>query len=104
MSAIELAKYVQARMEMLDLNVTSAARKSGISRQTWHKLMRADIKEAKLSTLMGVSKTLKTTVPHLVEVYFQPGGLPACLPAMISMLHKAHGLVCKPSSVPANAP
>ncbi|EIJ35380.1 hypothetical protein [Thiothrix nivea] len=74
MSAIELAKYVQARMEMLDLNVTNAARKSGISRQTWHKLMRADIKEAKLSTLMGVSRTLKTTVPHLVEVYFQPGG------------------------------
>lgn len=71
MSAIELAKYVERRMETLDLSVKTAAERSGISRQTWHKLRTADIKEAKLSTLMGVARTLKTTVPDLLCVYFQ---------------------------------
>ncbi|QLQ33913.1 MAG: helix-turn-helix domain-containing protein [Candidatus Thiothrix singaporensis] len=73
MSAIDLAKYVQARMEKLDLTVTSAAQRSGISRQTWHKLMRADIKEAKISTLIRVANALKITVPDLIEVYFHSG-------------------------------
>lgn len=73
MSAIDLANYVHARMDKLGLTVTSAAQRSGISRQTWHKLMRADIKEAKLSTLIAVASILKTGVPDLVDIYFQPG-------------------------------
>lgn len=72
MSAIELAKYVERRMAALDLSVTTAAECSGISHQTWHKLKRADIKEAKISTLIRVAKTLETTVPELLDVYFQP--------------------------------
>lgn len=70
MSAIELAKYVEQRMTTLNLSITTAAERSGISRQTWHKLKRAEIQEAKISTLIGVARTLKTTVPELLNIYF----------------------------------
>lgn len=71
MSAIDLAKYVQHRMDTMNLSITGAAKTSGISRQTWHKLRQADIKEAKLSTLVKVAAALKTTPFTLVNLYFQ---------------------------------
>lgn len=70
MSAIELAKYVEQRMTTLNLSITTAAERSGISRQTWHKLKRAEIQEAKISTLVRVARTLRTTVPTLLNIYF----------------------------------
>lgn len=57
-------------MATLDLSITIAAERSGISRQTWHKLKRAEIQEAKISTLVRVARTLKTTVPDLLNIYF----------------------------------
>ncbi|UJS24968.1 helix-turn-helix domain-containing protein [Thiothrix winogradskyi] len=48
---MDLANYVQRRMQVMDLSLKEAAERSGISRQTWHKLMRAEIQEAKVSTL-----------------------------------------------------
>lgn len=73
MSGIDLAEYIQERMDALNLSVTAAAERSGVSRQTWHKLMRADIQEAKLSTLMRVARTLDTPAPHLLNLYFYSG-------------------------------
>lgn len=73
MSGIDLAEYIQERMDALHLSVTAAAERSGVSRQTWHKLMRADIQEAKLSTLMRVARTLETPAPHLLDLYFYAG-------------------------------
>lgn len=73
MSGIDLAHYIQERMDALSLSVTAAAERSGVSRQTWHKLMRADIQEAKLSTLMRVARTLETPAPHLFNLYFYSG-------------------------------
>ncbi len=70
MSAIDLANYIQKRMKALDLTIISAAERSGISRQTWHKLRQADIKEAKISTLMKVADTLHTTPTYLFDLYF----------------------------------
>lgn len=70
MSGIDLAAYIQERMDALGLSVTAAAERSGVSRQTWHKLMRADIQEAKLSTLMRVARTLETPTPSLLDFYF----------------------------------
>ena len=74
MSALDLAQYVQSRLKALGLSVKEAADYSGISRQTWHKLMVADIKEAKLSTLMVVAATLKTPASDLLAIYFQSNG------------------------------
>ena len=71
MSALDLAQYMQSRTKVLGLSVKEAAEYSGISRQTWHKLMVADIKEAKLSTLITVAAALKTTTPDLLAIYFQ---------------------------------
>lgn len=73
MSGIDLAEYIQERMDALNLSVTAAAERSGVSRQTWHKLMRADIQEAKLSTLMRVARTLETPAPDLLNFYFYSG-------------------------------
>ncbi len=71
MSAIDLANYIHERMQTLNLTTISAAERSGISRQTWHKLKHADIKEAKISTLVKVASTLQTTPPQLINIYFQ---------------------------------
>ena len=73
MSGIDLAEYIQERMEALNLSVTAAAARSGVSRQTWHKLRRAGIQEAKLSTLMRVARTLETPAPDLLNLYFYSG-------------------------------
>lgn len=73
MLGIDLAEYIQERMDTLGLSVTAAAGRSGVSRQTWHKLMRADIQEAKLSTLMRVARTLETPEPYLLNLYFYSG-------------------------------
>lgn len=74
MSSMDLANYVQRRMQVMDLSLKEAAERSGISRQTWHKLMRAEIQEAKVSTLIKVAATLRISVPDLLEVYFQSNG------------------------------
>jgi transcriptional regulator with XRE-family HTH domain len=76
MSSTDLAKYIQERMKTLNLTTTSAAEQSGISRQTWHKLRQADIREAKLSTLIKVAETLHMKTPQLVDIYFRPTGSP----------------------------
>lgn len=71
MSSLELAHYMQKRMDTLGLTITDASRQSGISRQTWYKLIQADIREAKLNTLIKVASALKTTPVHLMDIYFQ---------------------------------
>ncbi|WP_083900568.1 helix-turn-helix domain-containing protein [Thiolinea disciformis] len=70
MSVLDFAEYVNQRMERMNLSVASAAARSGVSRQTWHKLKRADIKEAKVSTIIKVAHTLETTPPELLNMYF----------------------------------
>ena len=73
MSGIDFAEYIQERIDALNLSVTAAAERSGVSRQTWHKLRRADIQEAKLSTLMRVARTLEIPAPDLLNLYFYSG-------------------------------
>ena len=74
MSSTDLANYVQRRMQVLDLSLVEAVQRSGLSRQSWHKLMRAEIQEAKISTLVKVAATLRTSVPDLLDIYFQSKG------------------------------
>ncbi len=70
MSAFDVADYLRVRLRALDLTTTEAARRSGISRQTWHKLLRADISEARLSTLTQVADTLETHPLSMLRIYF----------------------------------
>lgn len=71
MSAIELANYLKERLQELNITTTAAAEQSGISRQTWHKLLRAEIAEAKLSTLIQVVETLESHPLSMLRIYFQ---------------------------------
>ncbi|EIJ35375.1 NBR1-Ig-like domain-containing protein [Thiothrix nivea] len=70
MSAFEVADYMRVRLKSLKMTTTEAARRSGISRQTWHKLLRADISEARLSTLVKVAETLEAHPLSMLRIYF----------------------------------
>ena len=76
MSAIDLAHYIRERLNTLGMTTTAAADYSGISRQTWHKLLRADIHEAKLSTVTQVAQTLDIHPLSLLRIYFHGKNLP----------------------------
>ncbi|MDQ5770300.1 NBR1-Ig-like domain-containing protein [Thiothrix subterranea] len=70
MSAQDLAKYIKNRLTALNMTMVAAAERSKISRQTWHKLLNADIDEARLSTLMKVAETLQTHPLSMLRIYF----------------------------------
>jgi hypothetical protein len=70
MSALDLAEYLRLRLRALRLTTTEAAKRSGISRQTWHKLLRAEIGEARLSTLIQVADTLETHPLSMLRIFF----------------------------------
>ena len=70
MSALDLAEYLRLRLRALRLTTTEAAKRSGISRQTWHKLLRAEIGEARLSTLIQVADTLETHPLSMMRIFF----------------------------------
>ena len=71
MSALDLANYLRNQLDSLGITVTEAAIRSSISRQTWYRLLHADIDEARLSTLVKVADVLETHVLTLLTVYFQ---------------------------------
>lgn len=71
MSALDLAHHLREQLGTLGMTITEASVRSGISRQTWHRLLQADIDEAKLSTLVKVANVLETHVITLLTVYFQ---------------------------------
>lgn len=96
MALLEFTIYIQQRMQTLNLSVAEAAQRSGISKQTWYKLRRADIKEAKLSTLIKVARTLETTTPHLIHLYFSE-------PCVTSLQRDKSRLVADTKQAAANA-
>lgn len=70
MSALDLADYLRLRLRAMQMTTTEAAKRSGISRQTWHKLLRAEIGEARLSTLTQVADTLETHPLSMLRIFF----------------------------------
>lgn len=70
MSALDLAEYLRLRLRAMQMTTTEAAKRSGISRQTWHKLLRAEIGEARLSTLIQVADTLETHPLSMLRIFF----------------------------------
>lgn len=76
MSASDLAIYMKERLQALDMTTVAAAQHSNISRQTWHKLLRADIDEARISTLIKVAATLETHPLSMMRIYFYGNPLP----------------------------
>lgn len=68
MSTTDLGTYIHDRLETLGLSTNAAAERSGVSRQTWHKLKQAEIQETKISTLIQVAGTLQTSPAHLLDI------------------------------------
>lgn len=77
MSALDLANYMKERLKTLEMTLVAAAKHSGISRQTWHKLLCADIAEARLSTLVKIAETLETHPLSMLRLYFHGNALPS---------------------------
>lgn len=71
MYSARLSRYLKGRTKELKLNNTEIAQKAGISRQTWYKLLNADIGEAKLSTIAKLSKALHVPPEDIISIYFR---------------------------------
>lgn len=70
MSAQAVSAFLRRTMLRQGLNNSQVASRAGISRQTWYNLLNADIKEAKLSTIMNVAKALDVSPNVLTDIYF----------------------------------
>lgn len=70
MSDKDLAGFLRCRMRELKLTNIDVARRAGLARQTWHRLLSGDIGEAKLSTLIRIANALETHPMQLVRIYF----------------------------------
>lgn len=71
MSAEDLANFLRRRMGELRLNNSDIAVRAKIARQTWYRLLNAEIEEAKLSTLARLADALGLHVMSLLKVYYQ---------------------------------
>jgi transcriptional regulator with XRE-family HTH domain len=69
MSAIDLSQFLQQRADTLNFSATYVANKAGISRQTWYRLVNADVQQARISTLMRVANTLQVSLIELSCLY-----------------------------------
>lgn len=73
MSSKDLANYLEQRVAMLSISRSEVARRADISRQTWYRLLSADLTDAKLSTIMRLAEALETTPLHLLRLYLGEG-------------------------------
>lgn len=69
MSAIDLSRFLHKRAKALNLSATVIASRAGISRQTWYRLLNADVKQARISTLMRVADALQVSLVELACLY-----------------------------------
>ncbi|MGB3917399.1 helix-turn-helix transcriptional regulator [Thiothrix litoralis] len=70
MSSKDFADYLGQRVARLGLSKSEVARRADISRQTWYRLLSAEVTDAKLSTMARLAEALETTPLHLLSIYF----------------------------------
>jgi DNA-binding XRE family transcriptional regulator len=69
MSALDLANFLNTRAKELHLSATTISKTVGISRQTWYRLLNADIQQARIETLMRVAEVLQVNLMELSSLY-----------------------------------
>lgn len=69
MSAIDVAEYLRKRSSDLGLSHSEVAKRSKISRQSWYRLLNAEVGQAKLTTLNAICETLEIDLLTLVGLY-----------------------------------
>lgn len=70
MSASDVAAFLRERAKASNMTYTDISRHANISRQTWYKLINAQVAEAKLSTVARVCDVLKIDPRDVMRIYF----------------------------------
>jgi transcriptional regulator with XRE-family HTH domain len=73
---MDLANYLRLQMVQLGLSNTEVAIRANISRLTWYRLLRGDIMEVKISTLVAIAYALDLHFYQLLAVRFNKKRLP----------------------------
>lgn len=71
MSAEDLARFLRRRMGEMKLTNSDVAARANIARQSWYRLLNAEIEEAKLSTLVRLAEALGVSVMVLLQLYYR---------------------------------
>lgn len=69
MSAVDVAEYLRERSNDLGLSHSEVAKRSKISRQSWYRLLNAEVDQAKLTTLNAICETLEIDLLTLISLY-----------------------------------
>ncbi len=70
MSAARVAEFLKDRAQSLNLSQTELSKRSKLSRQTLYRLFSADISQAKISTIVKVSRALQVEPTDVMGIYF----------------------------------
>lgn len=63
----DLAKMIRERLDALGLSQSEAARRAGITRQALISLLRGDVREPQISTLVTLARVLEVAAPYLIR-------------------------------------
>lgn len=69
MSALDLSNFLNTRAKELHLSATTISKTVGISRQTWYRLLNADVQQARIETLMRIAEVLQVSLMELSSLY-----------------------------------
>jgi len=85
MSVHDLSDFLRERAKALNLSAKVIVQKAGISRQTWYRLINAQVKKARLETLERVANVLQVSLVELSYLYTKQQQLQQ--EALISIVH-----------------
>lgn len=71
MSALDLSDFLEVRAKELGLSAMTIANTAGLSRQTWYRLLNADIKQARIETLVRIAEVLQVSLIELSTLYMK---------------------------------
>lgn len=70
MSSANVADFLGAAVEASGLTREEISEKAHISRQTLYRVLKAEISEIKLSTMVGICNALKIDPLEILRIYF----------------------------------
>lgn len=85
MSAIDLSSFLRERTTSLGLSAMDVVKKTGISRQTWYRLVNGNVKKLRLDTLECVADVLQVNAVELSYLYAKKQNLQQ--KSLISTVH-----------------
>lgn len=70
MSSTRVAEYLKTRARQMEISTAELSRRSQLSRQTVHRLLTADIAQAKIDTIVKISHALQLEPTDVMGIYF----------------------------------